>query len=260
MLPSAILFYMEWSTKRKIIYALSAFICLGAIAVFIFQNILFPDPSCVDKKRNGFESGVDCGGICSLRCENEIIPLQALWSRVLPAGSSTYDIVGLVQNKNINNAPIKVPYTFNIYNTSGAVIKTIHGTTTVPVEDDAPIVIQNVPFSETPARSVLSLEKVNHYLAKEKVATPPIRTVRTRFENGAIPRLYASIQNVTQTPFASLPVSVILYDENQNAIGVGETVVQYLDKEEQKELVFTWNQEITGSVSKIRLYYELKPF
>ena len=68
-----ILVYMEWRTKRKIIFALVALIILAiiiAIPTFVFLNTR--KVSCFDKVQNGDETGVDCGGTCSMVCLNTV--------------------------------------------------------------------------------------------------------------------------------------------------------------------------------------------
>jgi cytochrome c-type biogenesis protein CcmE len=251
---------MEWATKRRLLYGTVTVFFTLAVATFIFQNTLFPDPTCFDTKKNGFEVGVDCGGVCSLKCVSEITPIQVRWARTLPVGEDRYDIVGLVENKNIDNAPRDLPYQFTIYNAEGRLIFTYNGTTTVPVSDDKPIIIQNKVVNGIPDKTLLTLSPVSHYVAKEAPREAILKTLRVRHEEGEIPRVYVTVQNTTQDTFASLPVRVILYDEDKNAIGAGETIIPFLNKEEQKELVFTWNQPFTKPVASTRVYYDLKAF
>jgi hypothetical protein len=69
---------MDWQTRRKIMYALATVITIGAVAVYMLRDTLFPEPTCFDKKQNGYEVAVDCGSICSLRCSSEVAPLTIL--------------------------------------------------------------------------------------------------------------------------------------------------------------------------------------
>lgn len=249
---------MEWSTRRRLLYGVSTAIFTLAVTGFIVTKFLLPEPSCFDGKKNGFEIGIDCGGTCALKCSSEIIPLQVLWARTLPVGTSTYDIVGLVANKNINNAPKAVTYSFTVFNKEGQTIFIKQGTTTISVDDDVPIMIQNVPLADIPFQTVLALSPAKHFATSEKNPIPPIRTLRTKIESGNPTRLYLTIQNTKQITFANLPVRVILYDDADNAIAAGQTVVPFLNKEEQKDLVYLWNSEFTSSVARIRVYYELQ--
>lgn len=248
--------HMEWSTRRKLLYGVSTAIFTLAITGFIVTKFLLPSPSCFDGKKNAFEVGIDCGGTCALQCSSQTIPLQVLWARALPVGTSTYDIVGLIANKNINNAPKAVMYMFTVYNKEGQTIFVNQGTTTISVDDDMPIIIQSVPLADIPSQTVLALAPAKHYATSEKSPISPIRTVRTKIEDGTPARLYVTIQNTKQITFADLPVRVILYDDQDNAIAAGKTVVPFLNKEEQKDLVYLWDNQFPSSVARIRVYYE----
>jgi cytochrome c-type biogenesis protein CcmE len=251
---------MDWSSSRKLLYGTSFFVVVLGVVIFSLRTVLFPDPTCFDNKKNGFESGIDCGGTCSLRCSAEVSPLSVLWARALPVGNNMYDIVGVIENTNINNAPKAVAYTFDIYDRGGTKIYTYSGTTTVPVDDDKPIIIQNILLQQVPNKTILTIAQASHYAAAEKPTSPNIKVLRSTYEAGDVPRVYVTIQNTKQTRFESVPVSVILYDENQNAIAAGETIVPSLEREEQKALVFTWREPFTGQVARIRPYLNADPF
>jgi hypothetical protein len=227
-----------------------------AVSAFVVTHYIVPDPTCFDTKKNGFEVGIDCGGECSLMCDSDVVPLTVLWARALPTGTSTYDIVGLIENKNINNAPLDVPYTFTVFNKEGNQLFMYNGTTSISVDDDMPLVLQNILLVDAPYNTVLTLHPTKHYVTPEKDGAPPIKTLRDRYEEGDTSRVYVTIKNVTQKTFSHLPVRIILYDDNNNAIGVGETVVPYLNKEEQQELVFTWRTPFTVPIARTRVYYQ----
>ena len=248
---------MQWATKRRLLYGTVTIIFTVAVSAFVVTRYILPNPSCFDTKKNGFEVEVDCGGTCTLKCSSEVIPLKVTWARALPVSTSTYDIVGLIENKNINNAPHDVVYQFTVYDKEGTSIYTHNGTTTISVEDELPIIIQSVHLSGVPYKTVLTLPPVKHYTAQEKSQTPPIKTLHIREEDGDIKRVYVTIKNTQQITFANLPVRIILYDDNNNALGVGETFVSFLDKEEQKDLVFTWKLAFPKIVSRIDVYYQL---
>ena len=251
----------DWSIKRKLIYALAALFFITASSLYIFRDTVFPNPTCFDDKQNGFESGVDCGGTCSLRCKEDIIPLSVVWSRALPTSSTTYDFVALISNKNIDNAPRQIQYLFVAYDATGAEFYTEKGETRVPIDGDFPIVMQNVVLKKEPTEVTVRLQSsVPHYKVLEKPANPTLRLTGTRYEQGSIPRVYSTITNMKRLPFSDLPVRVVLYDAGGNAYGVGETVVPYLGKEETKELVFTWDQAFKEAPTKIRVFPILDPF
>ncbi len=251
---------MDWHTKRRLMYALATLLTISAIGVYFSRNALFPAPTCSDTKQNGFESGVDCGGTCALRCTQEVIPLSTKWSRALFTGPSTYDLVAMVSNKNVNHAAKSLGYTFTAYDAQGAVIREVFGTTTAPVDGDFPIIIQNVRLDKKPASVSTLLFDGPHYTVQEKPTTPTIRTSDIRYEAGSIPRVYAVITNTKRITVSHLRVRVLLFDADDNAYGAGETLIPFLDKEEAKNISFTWNMPFAFAPTKVRVYPIFDPF
>ncbi len=250
---------MNWATKRKIIYAVSFFIFLTAVFVYEARNILFPSPTCFDQKQNGFETGIDCGGVCSLRCTNQINKISVTWARAIKTGASTYDLVAMFTNKNLNSSPNKSDYLFTIYNKKGNMLDQIKGNTVVPVNSDFPVIIQNVPLKDFPYQVVATASSGNFYLTNELPSDPTIKVLGTNFEKGDISRLYANIQNTKLVVLNNVPFRAVLFDENRNTIAVGETIIDRLDKEEQKQIVFTWHNSFPPPTF-IRVYPIMDPF
>lgn len=250
-----------WSTRRKVSYATGTLFFIVAVLMYVYRDTLFPVPTCFDKKQNGYESGIDCGGTCSLRCKEQVIPLSVLWSRALPTGSSTYDFVAYVSNKNLDNAPKEISYIFSAYNANGAVFYTLQGKTAVPTDGDFPVIVQNISLKEKPAEVGVQFETdVPHYKVLEKPTDPTLKVVNTRYETGSIPRVYATVINTKRLPLSNIPVRVLLYDANGNVYGAGETVIPTLGKEESKDIVFTWTRAFKEGPTKIRVFPILDPF
>lgn len=252
---------INWSGKRQWIYASAVVFFISASLLYAYRDTVFPEPTCFDQKQNGFESGIDCGGKCSLRCREEVIPLSVNWSRALRTSSSTYDFVALLSNKNIDNAPRDILYLFTAYDADGKEMYSVNGKTGVPIDGDFPIVVQNVRLDKAPTELSIELQSnVPHYRVLEKPATPTLRITGTRYEQGSIPRVYSTITNTRRLPLSNLPVRVVLYDASGNAYGTGETFIPYLGKESTQEVVFTWNSAFRESPTKIRIFPILDPF
>lgn len=252
---------LEWAKKRKIIYGSLALITVILVCIYAFRDVLFPTPTCFDGKQNGFETGLDCGGACSLRCTQDVIPLIVSWARALPTSSSTYDFAAVITNKNIDNAPRDVAYTFTAYNREGKELYKVDGTTIVPIDGDFPVVAQNIALPEAPHEvSAVVASNVPHYTVLEKPTTPTIRVVGTRYEAGSIPRVYATLINTKRLSFVNLPVRVLLYDAEGNVYAAGQTIVPALGKEGTREIVFTWDRAFPVAPTQIRVFPILDPF
>lgn len=261
LLLFAILSYMNWGSKRKFIYAAGVIITIILVTMYAFRDTIFPTPSCFDTKQNGYEIGVDCGGVCSLRCSSEVIPLSVSWARVVQVGSSTYDYGALVSNKNIDNAPKSLGYTFTAYDAFGKVIDTRSGQTVAPVDGEFPVIEQRVRLAVAPASiSATVTANVPHFKVLENPTVPTIRISGTRYEQIQIPRVYSTLTNTKRLVLRDIPVRVVLYDGNGNAYAFGQTVIPQLGKEEAKEIVFTWDRAFAQAPSQIRIFPILDPF
>lgn len=252
---------IDWAQKRKIIYGILTSIIIILAGIYVFRDIIFPTPTCFDKKQNGYESGVDCGGTCSLQCRQNIVPLSVTWARAIKTGTSTYDFAALISNKNIDNAPRQVVYTFTAYDASGKEIMKVNGLSIAPIDGDFPIVEQNIFLAQEPYEISATINSdAPHYKVLEKPASPTLRVIDPHYEAGSISRVYATILNTKRILFRSLAVRVLLYDANGNVYAVGQTVVPTLEKEGNREVVFTWDKAFPVAPTKIRIFPILDPF
>lgn len=251
---------MDWATKRKIIYGVAAILIVISFALYQTRTILFPIPNCFDKTQNGYESGVDCGGICSLRCTSDISLVQVDWTRAIRVSGNTYDFVGMLSNKNINSAPVSLTYTFIAFNKNGEIIKSVTGDTIVLVASSFPVIKQSVALSEAPAKLLLKLKQEPYYATSENPKIQSIRATNFSYQNGDITRIYVDIENTTRNIYLKLPIRMVAYDERNNAIAVGENILPSLDKEEQKQVVFVWHSPLSATPTKVRAYPVISPF
>ena len=252
--------YMYWSFKRQFIYALALVVTISAITIFFLRDVLFPMPTCVDGKKNGYEVGVDCGGTCALRCAEEVSPLSVIWAKAIRTGSNRYDLVALVANSNIDNASREVGYTFSLYNETGELVGTFSGSTTAPLDGRFPIIVPNVPLPKLPASVTATLSDGPHYKVIEKPSSPTVRIVDRRFEPGFISRVYATIANTKQIEIIDLPVRALLFDDKDNVYANAQTVIPYLPKEGVKEIIFTWSPPLLFAPTRIGIYPIFNPF
>ena len=251
---------MNWETKRRLVYALAFTTAILAASVFLLRDIIFPSPTCFDTKQNGYELGVDCGGICSLRCTQEVNPLTVEWAKAVATGVGLYDFVGMVKNTNIDNASRELGYLFTSYDEQGIVTSVFNGSTTAPLDGNFPIIIQNIPLDKAPNKVTLTLVDGLHYKVNESPTSPTIRILERRYEAREISRVYTTIMNTKRLEILNLPVRVVLFDQNDNAFAVGQTIIPTLSKEGVQELTFTWNEVLPTSPTRIGVYPIFSPF
>lgn len=251
---------MNWDTKRKLVYALAFSVTILAIAVFFMRGILFPEPTCFDTKHNGYETGVDCGGLCALMCSQEVNPLSVVWSKAVRSGPGVFDYVGMVKNTNIDNASREIGYKFIAYDDEGNQINELSGSTTPPLDGLFPIIVQSVQSSKIPGSVTLIINDGPHYKVLESPTSPTIRIMDRKYEPGLIPRVYATLMNTKRIEIRNLKVRVVLFDQNDNAYAVGETVIPEFSKEGIRDISFTWDEQLPGAPARIGIYPIFNPF
>lgn len=255
----------SWAMRRKILYTTTVFVLLlGALTVAYFVFFKNP-PTCFDGKKNGEETGEDCGGGCRLLCSAENIPLVVDWARffevrrdVRDTGSQvTYTVFALVENPNKNAYIPKAPYTFSVYNKQGEVIATKSGVTTVPpgqsfgvLESDIILALQ---ASTTPTRVSITFDDSVSY-EKYNILTGvangvsrmwhkserPVVIDNVQFSQLNPPRVTGSVRNITVHALPKVEVAAVLYGTDGNAVGVSRTVLDSLGPEASKDVNFTW--------------------
>ncbi len=251
-----------WEFKRKLLYSLTFIIFVCAALVFLLRGFLFPEPTCFDKKQNGFESGLDCGGTCALMCTSDVKPLSVVWAKAIRLGKDVvnYDLVAFVTNTNIDNAARGVGYTFNLFDENGNLYQTFTGSTTVPLDGSFPLIIQNVTLSKAPSNVTATLTEGNHFKVIESPTSPTVRVTGRRYEAGVIPRVYATIANSKRIDIVNLPVRALLFDNNDNVYAVGQTIIPSLPKEGTQEVIFTWGESLPYPPTRIGIYPIFDPF
>jgi hypothetical protein len=251
---------MNWSLKRKLLYGTTVCIIILSFALFVLRDTLFPSPTCFDTKKNGYETGIDCGGTCSLRCTNQVTPLSVVWTKAVQDTSTTYDVVGMVSNRNIDNASHFISYTFTAYDKLGTVLATLTGKTIAPIDGDFPIIVQGVKMASKPDAVSLDLVDGPHYSVLEKPTSPTLKVLNRRFEDGTVPRVYATIQNTKQKTLSDVPIRVLLFDVDDNLYASGETVVPFFEREGSHDIVITWNNPLPHPPTRIGVYPIFDPF
>lgn len=251
---------MNWATSRKIIYAFAFLVLLILLGIYGFRDTLFPTPTCNDNIRNGYEEGVDCGGLCARKCIDQVLPIQVSWARALMVSPGVYDLVGMLSNRNPDSVPVTFAATFTVYNAAAQVIYSQRVEAIPPVTGDAPIVLSNIRFNEEPKKVVITLEEGTHYKIAPSFLSVQVSVSNITFENDSIPRAYVTIKNLTRARFINFPVRIILFDGDQNAIAAGQAFVDSLDKQSEKVIPFTWKSKFDVKPVVFKAYPIISPF
>jgi len=229
---------MNWRLKKQIIYGLIIFLIFFLISFFIFLKIRGPViATCFDGKKNQGEEEIDCGGPC-LPCEIKYAEPLKIYPIKYLLYSNSIDIVGLLENPNKNLALKKIKYYFEIYDFNG-ILKATTTLREITLEPETKkyLLEINYPkpkftFGEIKLK-IIEPQKED-FIKKEKESFP-VSSYNEKIinENGKW-KIQLSLFNKS---FQGQDVEVIglVYDQNNNLLGVGKTKVS-LNSQEVKNI------------------------
>ncbi len=243
---------MTWAFKRQIVYI---FIFIGFVLVFGIL-IIFPRldqaPSCVDNKKNGDETGIDCGGSCIKACTFQVDEIAVLWARTFRVAPGRYNAVAYFENHNKNTAVQKITYRFRFADSNNIYIGKREGSTFIPPSGKFAVfepgidignsipVYTTFEFTQTPEWITVSKDKINQL---EVLVSNIIFT-----DEDTNPRLSATIKNNSFFTIPEMKVIAILYDANQNAVSASSTYLDTLAGEDSRDVNFTWPEPFLSKI------------
>jgi hypothetical protein len=243
---------MSWALRRQIIYVgvlIILFLGLGFLIVYPKINKM---PTCSDGLQNGDETGVDCGGSCSKVCTFEVDKVSILWSRIFEVIPGRYNAVAYFENHNRTEAIYKIKYRFRFADENNIYIGKREGETYIPpsgkfaifepgisLGNSTPVYI-NFEFTEIPIWNKVQEDRINQL----KILVSDIK-----LENkDTSPHLSAVIKNNSFFIIPEVSVIALLYDNTGNVVSVSRTYLEELNKEESKNIDFTWPEPILGNI------------
>lgn len=240
---------MSWASKRQFKY-FSGFILFIALIVFaIVSPIIFKKPTCLDNKKNGTETGIDCGGSCSLMCKSDISDPSVLWSRAFLVVGSNYNLVAFVENRNKSSAVLTASYEFRIYDTDNKLLGRREGKTFIPPNQQFAVFESRFDSDQSKIKTV-TFEFLSPLIWVKKsptLQTLPIFVNNIIFDNNKdTPNLSAVVNNNSIYDLGEFDVIAILYDAERNAINASKTHKDNLLSNNNLPVVFTWPEPLSA--------------
>ena len=254
---------MSWAGRRKLQYLSGLFLVFLIILSFFLYPIFSKKPTCTDGNKNGDETGVDCGGVCSRMCKESTSEPIIIWSRAFPVIGNTYNLVAFIENQNKNAGIENIPYEFKIYDTNNRLIGRRDGTTFVPPNKQFAIFESRFDSGDTQIKSVsFEFTRDFNWIKKEPTLNnlPIYADKITIGEDKKNPSLSAKIKNESIYDIPAFDIITILYDENHNAINASKTFKSGLTSNNSVPVFFTWPKALSSDPVIKDVLIQINPF
>ncbi len=231
----------SWAKKRKLMYVTAICSVLFLSTLIPFLIVYNDPPTCFDGKKNASERGVDCGGTCVILCTPDLIQPIVLWERVFRVLPGVYNVVAYIENPNISAHVSRAQYIFKLYDVDNTLITEKVGTTFIPPKKTFGIFEGGIDTGlRIPTRVTFEF---THNLVWEKDAgdNPEVSVDNALLsKTDTKPRIDARLTNTSLRPLSNIEAVAIIFDSEGIAIGASRTFVDYIEKNEVTNIVFTW--------------------
>ena len=243
---------MTWARKRQIIYVLILLSFFLVIGFFVSYPYLHTAPSCFNLKQDKNETGIDCGGVCTISCNAEVEPISILWSRIFQVVPGRYNAVAYLENKNTDDMVDKINYTFTFADKDNVTIGKRTGETFVPpasrfavfepaidVGDSVPV-YTTFEFTENPIWIKVPQAKIDQL--KLSINNIDLENETTN------PHMSASIKNESLFVIPNINIVTILYNKAGDAVSTSRTYLDSLNAGASTSIDFTWPKPFTEPI------------
>ena len=247
-----------WAERRKqaIIWViiLIIFVVISLAAWSVFHK----PPTCNDGRRNQDEQGIDCGGVCSLMCKNNVLDPVILWQRFFKVSEGVYTAATMIQNPNLYSYAANVPYRIRVYDEDGVTIFDREGYMDIYPKYSFPLIEPGIRTGErTPTRMTFEFtQDPVWYRSSEHVegAIDGLSIINDVILNEVTsPRIDSEIRNDTNAVRQEIKVAALVYDPEGNVMAVSQTVVDTIPPHGSSRVIFSWPEPFPYPILKKEL-------
>jgi len=232
-------------------------VLLGAYPAY---RAFFPQATCFDKKQNGNELGVDCGGACTLYCASQVKPVRVVWAKAFPFAPDHYDVGAYIENPNVNAGIKSVRYTVRILDAMGQIIGERVGLMEISPRAPAFLFEGNFTLITPPAKVEVLFDDV--YLSSMVTARQHPSVLVTKNQRlkqvTTSPRFEAVLVNTDPlNTVSSISLGAIISDSSRNPIAISRTIVEEIERGGEQAIIFNWTNRFLGVEEGERLITDI---
>jgi len=254
----------KYQKKRAIIIGVYAVIfillCIGLYAAFK------PAPSCFDGRKNQNEEGIDCGGVCALKCslvsKKDIVVTGTGF--VASGLANAFDIYGQITNPNQTIGASNFSYELIAKDATGAVIGTRSGFSFILPGEKKYIIESALVMKQTPASVELTISKITWQEASIDYQAPQLKVVNKNYQEITSGVGFAEatglLKNESPYDFASINLKILLEDASGKIVAINSTAMNTVQSGENRDFKVSWPSRFPGDVQNIEVQTEVNVF
>lgn len=241
---------MASRSKKQVTIGTIYLVIFGLLIWSVVDLIFISESSCSDGIRNGKEEGVDCGTLaCGFACPAAIEELRILDSKIIEVSDNDYDVLVWMANPNGFFGAQKADYLLELKDSTNNTVVSKKGSFYIMPGQTKYVIIPSVK-TESRAETVnFKVEAVTW----QKLDSENIPAFQIRRNSLSVPKrqgLFAEFEGVIYNDsffdFTKVEANVIIYDSNNEIVGVAGTDMRtFLSKTERYFRVF-WPQSLSS--------------
>lgn len=243
---------MDSRAIKQIIYGSFFILVFIAIIGMIYFLFFRTGPTCFDNIQNQNETGIDCGGVCAISCEQKNAePLEVSYVKKIKDGNDKAILLAQIKNPNFEYGASDFSYDFNVYDLDNNRIKNIPGHSFIyPGETKYLFEIIDAGKNYT-TQDLLISQYV--WKSSEEFKKPNIQLKDNKTEINSVDSIYPLIvsgvvKNIDVIVAAKTIISAFVYDNADAVIGVSKTELENLNPTEEKKFTIVFPADIDVSL------------
>jgi hypothetical protein len=256
---------MESGTKKRL--KIGFIYVVFFLAVFWFLFSLFgPEPTCEDGIKNQNEEDVDCGGVCSVKCEKKEVEdlLSGETGVVASSIAGEYDFYGMVINPNSIFGSRFFSYQIKFKDENGFILAEKNGDNFILPGDKKYIIENNIKLSSFPASIDFSLSNSEWVELEGLYEKPDLAIVQKNYNEISsgvgFSEAKGLLQNRSPFDFSLIKIKVILRDSANKIVALNATEMRTVKSGEDRDYRAFWPNRFVGEVANIENQIEVNIF
>ncbi len=246
------------SRKMRQCVVASVFFVLLLLTFFGMYRVFFRvAPTCFDGKQNQNEQGIDCGGVCTVVCQETAVGENLQFKEVafVQGGDKSYDVLGRVYNPNDVVGASTFHYVFELKDADGKVLTTRSGESFILPQETKSLIEIKLVTEEQPAVVTMKISDVvwEHFSGYRE--RPAINIYQKRYNQLStgvgFGEAFGLVVNESQYDFRSIYVNVILRDVNGKPLAFNTTRQDTLKASDQRDFRLLWPNPFPGTVENV---------